>query len=201
MSGAVFDLALQEWQTEAGVQGLLAAWNGSPEKAEAETLVGRLLAMFAGEAKSVADLGCGAGRHAPVLFEYLPKLRRYTGYDSSAGLLAQARADHGDRAGVTLVERDIFDGAPYQLRHRPDAALSIDTSRHYHDPMEFLRTLASMWPARAYCFSVLHGAPAELINGRVVGTRQMEMGLADIGETLGFQEVELYPGASVRYVV
>jgi SAM-dependent methyltransferase len=197
---APYDLAYQEWTTDRGSQDLIDHWKRSQNKLEAEALIGNLLTMFCPEAKRAVDLGCGPGRFVPVVFEYLPKAIKYAGYDISERLLAEALKDFGSRPGVTFEYRDIFDGAPYQGRNRPDVLLSIDTSRHYHDPMGLLKSIIELWPAKAYVFSVLYGAPAELINGQVIGHDDMVAGLAECGEVLGYQEITLEPGMVVRYV-
>jgi len=196
-----YDLALEEWTTDTGSQNLIDHWNRSQNKREAEALVGGLLTMFCGDARRVVDLGCGPARFVPVCREYLPKFTTYAGYDISERLLAEAIARYGGEAGITIEERDIFAGAPYTKAKRPDVLLSIDTCRHYHEPMALLKTIVEKWPARAYLFSVLYGNPAELINGQVVGHDEMEAGLAECGEVLGYQEIALEPGMAVRYVV
>ena len=198
---APYDLAYQEWTTDAGSQNLIDIWKAGDAKLHEEATAGGLLAMFCPDAKRVVDLGCGPGRFVPVVFEYLPKATKYAGYDISERLLAEALKDFGSRPGVTFEYRDIFDGAPYQARNRPDVLLSIDTCRHYHDPMGLLKAVVELWPAKAYVFSVLYGAPAELINGQVVGHDKMAAGLAECGEVLGYQEIVLEPGMTVRYVV
>jgi SAM-dependent methyltransferase len=198
-----YDLAYEEWTTDAGGQNLINLWNDSQNKRVAvrEALVGGLLVMFCGDARRVVDLGCGPARYVPVCREYLPKFSSYAGYDISERMMAEAVALYGGEAGVTIEERDIFAGAPYTKAKRPDVLLSIDTSRHYLDPMGLLKSIVKLWPARAYLFSVLYGAPAELINGQVVGHDEMVAGLAECGEVLGYQEIALEPGMAVRYVV
>jgi SAM-dependent methyltransferase len=196
-----YDLAYNEWTTDAGSQNLIDHWKRSENKPVAEALVGSLLSMFAGDAKSVVDLGCGPARYVPVIWEYLPKATKYSGYDISERMLDEAIKDHGGKPGVTFWNRDIFAGAPYTKAKRPDVLLSIDTSRHYLDPMGLLKSIVELWPARAYLFSVLYGAPAELINGQVVGHDEMVAGLALCGQVLGYQEIALEPGMAVRYVV
>jgi SAM-dependent methyltransferase len=196
-----YDLAYAEWTTEAGSQNLINIWNAGDAKPREEAAVGGLLAMFCGDARRVVDLGCGPGRFVPVVAEYLPKASKFAGYDISERLLAEAVKDHGGKPGVTFEHRDIFEGAPYQTRYRPDVLLSIDTSRHYHDPMGLLKSVVELWPAKFYVFSVLYGSPAELINGQVVSLAAMEQGLAECGEVLGYQEIVLEPAMAVRYVV
>jgi SAM-dependent methyltransferase len=194
---------MQEWQTEQGAQGLIDHWNSSTNKRQAEALVGGLLATHLPTAKHVVDLGCGPGRFVPVCRTHMAGLAKFTGYDTSPALVAEAARNHGAEKGVSFTPRDIFAGADYPPRNRPDVLLSIDTSRHYHDPLGFLSAIVELWPARAYLFSVLYGVPAELINGQVVSQEAMEAGLARLGAVLGYQDIVLEPAGPmiVRYAV
>ena len=62
--------------------------------------------------QSVLDLGCGNGRFALFLAAWQAQPFRYVGVDSSADLLAQARRQLAEAAGIdaTLVESDLVLG-------------------------------------------------------------------------------------------
>lgn len=201
MAIRVYPLAQDQWDKVNGCAELFRHWDTSANKVEAEALVGALMASHCSGATTVADLGCGPGRYVPVCFEHLDTLRRYTGYDSSDGMIAKAEQDYGDRVGVKFAKANIFDRAPYTKRWRPDVLLSIDTSRHYKDPLGLLDVIVDRWPARYYLFSVLYGKPAELMNGRVVATADMEARLPQMGRVIAWQDIKLDENMSVRYVV
>jgi SAM-dependent methyltransferase len=168
---------------------------------EAEDLVGALLASHVPAAKFVVDLGCGVGRYVPVVFDHLPQVKRFVGYDRADTLLTRARQTYGNRTGVRFENADIFNGAPYQKRSRPDVLLSIDTSRHYKNPLGLLDVIVETWPARYYLFSVLYGPKdEELLNGRAVTLAATETRLNGMGNVLAWQDIHT-GGLSVRYAV
>lgn len=201
MSVKVYPLAKAQWDSSNGCGALIEHWETSQGKAEAEALVGALMASHVPDAKAVFDLGCGSGRYAPVCIEYLPKLRKYVGYDTSKALLEAANKAHGGQSVVKFTEADIFHGAPYIARWRPDILLSIDTSRHYKDPLGLLDVIVDKWPAKHYLFSVLYGKPMELMNGRVVSAEDMETRLAAMGRIIAKQDVNIGDGLNVRYAI
>lgn len=202
MSVEVYPLAQAQWDSSSGIDDLVHHWDTSASKVEAEELIGALLASHIPTAKTVVDLGCGVGRFVPVTFDHLPALKRYIGYDQSDTILSRARRDYGGRNGVSFEIRDIFEGAPYQKRSRPDVLLSIDTSRHYKDPIGLLDEIVFNWPARYYLFSVLYGPKnEELLNGRAITKAEMEAGLERMGTIVAHQDLHSLPPLSVRYVV
>lgn len=115
---------------------------------------------------NVVDVGCGNGRYA-VFFP------NYRGYDQSASMLAFAP--------TSCTQRDIWQGAPYD--DVPDYVLSIDTSRHYEDPVDLLKTVMQKWPAHKYLFSILYGPEHTTgSNITVLSQTEMEQALAEMGE-------------------
>jgi SAM-dependent methyltransferase len=161
-----------------------------------EERVGGLVAAVPHQ--TVVDLGCGPGRYVTAL----PAFKTYRGYDISPRLLAEAERLYADRADVTFTSRSIFDGAPYK---RPvDVLLSIDTSRHYRDPLGLLRYIVAHWPARHYLFSILYGeTAADLLNVRHISRAELDAGVPELGRLVAEYDEDLRPsyGLNVRYVL
>jgi SAM-dependent methyltransferase len=195
MNQHVYDMAAEQWQDEEGSADLVAHFDTSDKKHEAEQMVAGLVAGL-DKHTTVVDLGCGPGRYASAL----PTYRTYKGYDTSPHLLAAARAANKGRKGVRFFERDLFAGAPY--KKAVDVVLSIDTSRHYRDPLAMLAELVELWPARCYVFSILHGPDhAELINGVCLATADVDAWMSRIGPIPVQIDQPITGGMSVRYFV
>lgn len=195
-------LALEQWRSTDGCRDLEEHWRQSEKKHEAESIIGEMVAGIA--PAIVVDLGCGPGRLVPYLGAFI----RYYGFDISPYLLDSARRTYGGDARCAFVERDLFSGAPYvlpfgrHLRQPVDLLLSVDTSRHYPDPLGMLAKIVELWPARAYLFSVLHGpTQQELINGVVLPTAEVESGLPAIAAVRAFVDQPIPDGLVVRYAV
>lgn len=80
--------------------------------------------------KSVVDLGCGAGNLAPLIRQRWPQAQ-LTGVDSSASMLAKARADYPD---ANFIEADIARWRPAQ----PVDVLYSNAALHWLDDHETL---------------------------------------------------------------
>lgn len=80
--------------------------------------------------ETAIDLGCGAGNLTPLIRQRWPQVQ-LTGVDSSASMLAKARADH---PGVTFIEADIATWRP----PRPVDVLYTNAALHWlgdHDAL------------------------------------------------------------------
>lgn len=193
----VYDLAQAQWDSPAGCADLVEHFEHSTYKAEAERIVADMLRQL--PHGTVIDLGCGPGRYVTALDTLYT---RYTGYDTSLPLLAVARAGNAERKNVEFRLWDIADGADYDAGGMPDVLLSIDTSRHYHAPLALLDRILAGWPARTYVFSILHGPDrAELINGQVTATADLERWQAALGRKTDYIDQPIEGGWSVRYLV
>jgi SAM-dependent methyltransferase len=191
----VYELAQKQWDDAEGSANLVEHFQTSANKNEAEQIVAKMVDAIEPHAV-IIDLGCGPGRYAQTLSGF----KTYKGYDTSENLLAVAREINEGVKGVRFVNRDLFDGADYK---RPvDVALSIDTSRHYHNPLAMLEDLIDLWPAKRYLFSILHGEEdAELINGRCLATADVDLWMSMIGTVADQVDQPITGGMFVRYFV
>ena len=196
MAEGVFDLALQDWQSVEGCTELERYWAQSKEKREGEEIVGELAAQ-AGAHRRIVDLGCGTGR----LIAWLPAFDRYDGYDMAPHMLELASEAYKADRRCRFTLHDADNGAPY--RGTADLLISIDTSRHYHDPLGFLSMVVAKWPAQWYLFTILHGPEAqELINGQVVTTTALDAAQPGWGRVAATLEQPLAGSPwLVRYVL
>ncbi len=155
----VHERALRQWQTPEGVRALVHTWETAASKAEAERIVGELVARCDRHDR-IVELGCGTGR----LIAALPRFRRYYGFDWSAELLTLARERWGNDKRCSFEALDFLEGPP-NPRLRPHVLLCVHVARHYSDPIALMRRVMTLWPARWYVFSVLCGPQArELLN-------------------------------------
>lgn len=200
MQNTVHPVAKQQWDDAQGCQDLLRHWQDSPDKHEAEALIGDMAGRCAariGRLLEVADLGCGPGRLVDSLSPYISK---YAGYDLSVDMLVAAREKYVSDKRCRFVSRDFLLGAP--TKKPADLLLSIDTSRHYSDPMALLVDMQRLWPAREYLFSVLHGEDrVELLNGLCISHSEFHDRLADLGTLVErMDQVREDFGMTVSYV-
>jgi trans-aconitate 2-methyltransferase len=80
--------------------------------------------------KSVVDLGCGAGNLSPLIRQRWPQAQ-LTGVDSSAAMLAKARAEYPE---TTFIESDIATWRPAQ----PVDVLYSNAALHWLDSHDIL---------------------------------------------------------------
>jgi trans-aconitate 2-methyltransferase len=94
----------------------------------------------AAEPQSVVDLGCGTGNLAPLIAQRWPRAS-VTGVDSSAEMLAKARADHPH---VNFVQADVATWRPAQ----PVDVIYSNAAMHWitHHDTAFPRLLSELKP-------------------------------------------------------
>lgn len=199
MGITVHPIAQQQWQDPVGCRDLVDFWSSSPDKIAGEKLVGEMVADFRaelGHRLTVADLGCGAGRLVPWISEHCTQ---YVGYDTAPELLAYARSAYGRSHKCKFVARDVLVGAP--TRAPMDLVLSIDTSRHYLQPLDMLEDIVQGWPARGHLLTVLH-SPAQiaLLNGVSVATLAFQAWLS-AREVLRHEEQDVPGIGTLAYVL
>ena len=138
-------LAVEVW---GNPQDMVGQWKQSASKQAIETMLG----AWVGPVRTVADLGCGAGRLVPVL-----ACARYRGFDQSDAMLKIAIEQYGNKAPVTFHKQDVFKhgGKGY------DVVILYDVAQHQNEPIEAIRRVLKLWDAKRYIFSLLVGTMRE----------------------------------------
>ena len=148
--------AAQMWQGRSLVK-MLHDWDSNPLKWRND----RLIAQIVGDAKRVADLGCGDGRLATLL----PNVEEYKGYDSSPDMIEAARKRCARLEHASFGVCDVFRESA--LAHF-DVAVLYDVAIHQKAPLRAVQTVLDLWSADRYVFTLLVGPVREELQASVV---------------------------------
>jgi SAM-dependent methyltransferase len=156
-----------------------------------------IVASWVNRVRSVADLGCGAGRYASVLH-----CKHYYGYDITTPMIAVARERVKSTASGGKVEFAVADVFHYISDRRYDAVIMIDVAQHMKRPLDAVRIMLSNWAGRKHIFTVLEGEPQQLLNSVVVGPGEVQALVHDLGmEIFRSEPVQVGEETSFRSVI
>lgn len=137
--------AMQLWDAP---EELIAEWATYPRKHRHEKLV----ASWVGEAKRVADLGCGSGRFAEVMV-----YSEYVGYDMSNAMLSEAKGKN--ILNASFEKCNIY--ADNLSKGKFDVGIHIDVAFHQNMPASAILKLLDCWDVERLIFSLAVGDKQE----------------------------------------
>jgi len=157
---------------------MVAQWNANEWKQNCEYTV----ADWCGQVETVADVGCGNGRHAYAL-EYT---KGYWGYDTSQRMLELAERQKKWCPTATFTCVDVL---AYQGSMQFDVVLFIDVAQHYADPIGAIKEMLARWDGTRYLISLVCGDQKECLSATTVVSYHSLLELWDPGTGMNLERM------------